>query len=174
MFLFEKENKMKKVCIWKDEAPFNCASQNVLHLSSKACDINWHAGTICIEARVRPSHASNYAMVCMKYTPNSSSITDIFIRYGREKVTYKSSVALFTEFVDVGIDEQFVDAIEDFFDHYDGKLPRGTIEITGGAFDEVGSSYVAFQKVMEILRFVFLSIDELNEDQLKCEVLKLL
>ena len=68
MFLFENEKETKKVCIWKDEEPFHCVSQKVLHLSSNACDIDWYAGTICIEARLNPHHASNYAMVCMKYT----------------------------------------------------------------------------------------------------------
>lgn len=174
MYLFESKNETKKVCIWKDEEPFHCMSQNVLHLSSEACDINWHAGIICMEARLNPHHASNYAMVCMKYTPIASSIADVFIRFGKEKVTYRSKVIPFNKSVHVGLNKEYVDAIEDFFYLCNGKLPCGMIEIIGGAFDEVGSSYVAFQKLMELLSFVFLNIEKLNEDQLKCEIFKLL
>ena len=174
MFLFENEKETKKVCIWKDEEPFHCVGQKVLHLGSNACDVDWYAGTICIEARLNPHHASNYAMVCMKYTPKPSSKTDIFIRFGKERVTYRSKVIPFNKSVHVGLNKEFVDAIEDFFDLCNGNLPCGTIEIIGGAFDEVGSSYAAFQKVMEILSFAFLNIEKLNENQLKSEVFKLL
>lgn len=147
MFLFENEKETKKVCIWKDEEPFHCVGQEVLHLGSNACDVAWYAGTICIEARLNPHHASNYAMVCMKYTPKPSSKTDIFIRFGKERVTYRSKVIPFNKSVHVGLNKEFVDAIEDFFDLCNGNLPRGTIEIIGGAFDEVGQVMRHFKKL---------------------------
>lgn len=147
MFLFENEKETKKVCIWKDEEPFHCVGQEALHLGSNACDVAWYAGTICIEARLNPHHASNYAMVCMKYTPKPSSKTDIFIRFGKERVTYRSKVIPFNKSVHVGLNKEFVDAIEDFFDLCNGNLPRGTIEIIGGAFDEVGQVMRHFKKL---------------------------
>ena len=150
MLLFANNNKYKKVCIWKDEVPFKYVGQNTLHLSVESGDINWHIGTICIEVKLNCWHASN----------------DCF---------FKSQVLPFNKEVTIGLNKEFADAIDEFFKGYLlGKLPGGTIEILGGAFDEVGSSNFAFKKVMNMLLFVFQHIDEFDEDKLQGELLKLM
>ena len=173
MLLFESNNENKKVCIWKDEIPFNYRGNNTLHMSVSSNDINWHIGTICIEAKLHPRHVSNYAMVCMKYMSNKKNETDIIVNFGRDTCFFKSQVLPFSKEVSIGLDEEFADAINEFFIEYPkSKLPSGTIEVLSGAFDEVGSSNVAFKKVMNMLVFVFQHIDEFDHNELQCELLK--
>lgn len=175
MLLFESDNGYKKVCIWKDEIPFKYVGRNTLHYSVETCDANWHIGTITIEVKLNSRHISNYAMVCMKYTYNQINRTDIIINFGKENYSFESQVLPFNKAVCVGLDKEFADAIDEFFKEYPlGKLPGGTIEILGGGYDEVGSSNVAFKKVMKILMFVFRHIDELSDNELQCEILKII
>ena len=54
------------------------------------------------------------------------------------------------------------------------RYTSGTIEILGGGYDDVGSSNVAFKKTMELLMFIFQHIDNLSDDELQCELLKLI
>lgn len=175
MLLFESDNGYKKVCIWKDEIPFKYVGQNTLHSSVESGDTNWHIGTIGIEVKLHPRHISNYAMVFMKYTDNQKNKTDIIINFGRENLFYKSQVLPFNKAVCVGLDKEFADAIDEFFKEYSlGRLPSGTIEILSGGYDEVGSSNVAFKKVMELLIFAFENIDDLSDVVLKSELINLL
>lgn len=175
MLLFESDNGYKKVCIWKNEIPFKYVGQNIIHLSAESGDINWHIGTICIEVKLHPRHISNYAMVCMKYTDNQKNKTEIIINFGKENFSYKSQVLPFNKVVCVGLNKEFAGAIDEFFKEYPlGKLPGGTIEILSGGYDEVGSSNVAFKRVMELLTFIFQNIDNLSDNELQCELLKLM
>ncbi len=175
MLLFENHNGYKGICIWKDEVPFKHVSNNILHIRTESGDVNWHVGTICLEAKLSPLCVSNYAMVCMKYTNNKKNGTDIIINFGREDFSFKSQVLPFRKEVSVGLDKEFADAISDFFKEFPhDSLPSGTIEIFSGAFDEIGSSNMAFKKAMNLLVFVFQNIDNFNDDELKCELLKLM
>lgn len=73
------------------------------------------------------------------------------------------------------MDKEFADAIDEFFKEYPfGKLPSGTIEILSGGYDEVGSSNVAFKKVMELLAFIFQHIDDSGDNELQYELLNLM
>lgn len=175
MILFESDNGHKKVCIWKDEMPFKCNGCEKMHLCLEACEEKWYTGTICMEAKLGSRHISNYALVCMKYTDNQEDKTNILINFGHEDLIFQSQVLPCDMGVHVGLDEEFADAIEEFFKEYPyGKLPCGTIEILGGGYDEVGSSNVAFKKVMELIIFVFQHIDELSDDMLKNRLLNIM
>lgn len=175
MLLFESKNGYKKVCIWKDQIPFNYVGEYNLHLCADAGDISWHIGTICIEVKLHPRHISNYAMICMKYTNNQENKTDIVINFGGKDIYFNSHVLPFNKDVCLGLDKEFADAIDEFFSEYPiGKLPSGTIEILSGGYDEVGSSNVAFKKVMEVLIFIFQNIDGLSDNDLQYEVLRLI
>ncbi len=175
MLLFESDDGYKKICIWKDEVPFEYVGQAALRLTTESGDINWHIGTICIEVKLHPRHISNYAMVYMKYIDNPKNKTDIIINFGKENISYKSQVLPFNKAICVGLDKEFADAIDEFFKEYPhGKLPSGTIEILSGGYDNVGSSNIAFKKTMELLIFVFQHIDDLSDNELQCELLKLM
>lgn len=175
MLLIKNDNEYKRIYIWKDEMPFQCVGQNTLHLRTEASDTNWHIGTICIEAQLHACCVSNYAMICMKYMDDQKDKTDIIINFGSEMTSFKSQVLPYNKTVCVGLNKEFADAIEEIFkENYLGKLPGGTIEILGGGYDEVGSSYVAFQKVMELLIFIFQRIDDLSDNDLQFELLNLM
>lgn len=174
MLLFESDNGYKKICLWKDEMPFNYVRKNSLHLCVEGGDINWHLGTICVEAKLHPRHVSNYAMICMRYRSNQENKTDIIINYGCEDDFFISQVLPFSKKVRIGLHREYLNAIDEFFKGYPfEKLPSGTIEIICGGYDEVGSSNIAFKKVMEILMFAFSHIDELSDNELQKELLKL-
>lgn len=174
MLLFENDTGYKKVCIWKDEIPFNYASHNTLDLCKEAGDTHWHNGTICIEAHLNPRHISNYGMVFMRYTYQNSNKTNITINYGKEDFSFVSQVIPFNKIISAGLDKEFADGIYKFFQEYpSGKLPGGTIEILSGGYDEIGSSIVSFQSVMEILVFIFQNIDEMDDNVLQDNVLNL-
>lgn len=175
MLLFESDTGYKKICIWKDEIPFNYVGQNTLRMCTEAGRIHWHIGKICVEVKLHPRHVSNYAMICMKYTNNQKNKTDVIINFGKETFSFKSKVLPFNKEIFVGLNREFVDAIEEFFREYPvGKLPAGTIEILCGGYDEVGSSNVAFKKVMEILVFIFEHIDEMSDNKLQSEIFNLM
>lgn len=175
VLLFESDNGNKKVCIWKDEMPFNYMGNSTLHMHTEAGSINWHVGTICLEVKLHPRHVSNYAMVCMKYMNNKKNEADIIVNFGRDTRFFKSQVLPFSKEVAIGLDKEFADAIAEFFKEYPlCKLSSGTIEILSGAFDEAGSGNVAFKKVMNMLVFVFQHIDKFDDDELQCELLKLM
>lgn len=175
MLLFESDNEYRKICLWKDEIPFDYEGYNFLRLCVEYGDVNWHIGTICIEAKLHPRHVSNYAMICMRYRNNQRNKTDIIINYGCEDDFFISQVLLLSKTVRIGLNREYLNAIDEFFKEYPlGMLSSGTIEIISGGYDEVGSSNMAFKKVMEILVFVFCHIDELSDNELQKELLKLI
>lgn len=175
MLLIKSDNEYKKICIWKDEVPFKCVGQNTLHLCAEAGDANWHTGTICIEAQLHACCVSNYAMVCIKYMDDQKDETNIIIDFASETFSFKSQVLPYNKTVCAGLNKEFADAIGEFFEEYSlGKLPGGTIKILGGGYDEVGSSNVAFKKVMKLLIFVFQHIDDMSDNDLRFELLKLM
>lgn len=141
----------------------------------KSSDTKWHVGSICLEVKLHPRHIGNYAMICMKYRNNQKNKTDIIINYGRENYTYKSQVLPFNKNIYVGLNKEFAEAIYEFFiENYDEKLPCGTIDILTGGFDEAGSNNESFKKVMTLLVFIFKHIDDMGDDELQCELLKML
>ena len=161
--------------LWKDELPFNCVQQNNMRLLVNAGMANWHIGTICIEARLGVRHISNYAMICMKYTDNQKDNVDILVNYGRNDTFFQSQILPYNKNVCTGLDKEFADAIYEYFEEYSqNQLPKGTVEILGGGFDEVGSSNFSFKKVMQLLLYVFQHIDNMSCDVLKNELLNLI
>lgn len=173
MLLMKNDNEYKKICIWIDEIPFNCVSQNDLHLCFNSGSASWYVGTICMEVKLNARHVSNYAMICMRYTNNKESETDVIINFGRSDITFSSFVLPFNKDVHIGLDEEFANAIDEFFRECSmEKLPSGTIEILNGGYDEVGSSHMAFKKAMELLCFIFQHIGRLDENELKNELLR--
>lgn len=171
MLLFESDNGYKKICIWRDEIPFRCVQKNKMHLSMQSGSIDWHIGTICIEAKLSARHISNYAMICMKYVNNQDNKVDIVVDYGRNDTLFKSQVLPFNKSIHIGIDKEFADAIYEYFQEYPQKeLPSGTIEVFGGGYDEVGSSNFSFKKVMQLLVYVFQNSDNLSYEELKAEL----
>ncbi len=175
MLLFESDNGYKKICIWKDEMPFNCIQKEKILLSMNARNADWHIGSICLEVKLGARHISNYAMICMRYTDNQENNVNILVSFGRDDILFQSQVLPYNKSVCVGLNREFADAIHEYFQEYpQNELPSGTIEVFGGGYDEVGSSSFSFKKGMQLLVYVFQHIDNISSDVLKNELLKLM
>lgn len=173
MLLFENDTGYKKVCIWKDEMPFRCTNQNKRQIHRTSGEVVWHEGIICIEALLRPFPPSSYAMVCMNYTSENSNGVDIIINQGEEECSFSSNVLPFHSKICVGLDDEFVEPVEEFFQeiHHE-RLPHGTIEILSGGYDKAGSSNYSFKKTMELLLFIYENIDNMSHQTLQTEIMK--
>lgn len=169
MMLYESDSGYKKINIWKDEMPAFCKKRKTICLNKKGNNnVCWHEGIICIEALLGPWHASNYAMVYMKYSSDVRKDVNIEINYGMENISFSSQVLPFNKKINVGLNVEFAEAIKEYFMFCSTKrLPVGTIEILGGGYDEVGSSNIAFKKVMDILLFIFENINHLDSLELR-------
>lgn len=174
--LFENNTGYKKISIWKDEIPIFCTKQTNLSFSKSVNNtLNWHEGIICVEALLGPWHANNYAMVCMKYSSSKKESVNVIINYGMENTSFQSKVLPVHKIINVGLQLEFAKAIEEFFVECSmDRLTGGTIEILGGVYDEVGSSNIAFKKVMDILLFLFEHIDQMNIIELEKKILGLM
>ncbi len=91
MMLYESKSGYKKINIWKDEMPVPCKKQKFICLNKMANNhVCWYEEIICIEALLGPWHASNYAMVYMKYSSNVRRDVNIKINYGVENIPFPS------------------------------------------------------------------------------------
>ncbi len=169
------EREHKKICIWKDEMPFMCKGEEKVFLHALAGETNWYNGVIAVEARLGARFISNYAMIFMKYIYKQQNTTDIIIHYGNEKRFYQSQVLPENKKIYIGLEKEFAEAIEEFFEKYTmNKLPSGIIEILGGGYNEIASSNNSFKKVMALLFFIFEHIDVLMDEQLQQELLDII
>ena len=172
MLLIENASKNKQVVIWKDEIPFYYEGKQQLELYAEAKEHGWNEGVICIEAKLNPLHISNYAMICMKYTKTMSDNVTIIIYSGEADIPFKSRVLPLSRSVYMGLNKEFEEVLRKFFEKCPNeKLPSGKIEILCGGCDEVGSSEVSFNKVMDLLFFAFSNIGKIDEDDFSKKIL---
>ncbi len=173
MLKFESNNGFSKIVLWDNEVPFDYISNKKKKLIIDAGKNIWHEGTLCIEAKLNPRHASNYAMICMKYTYIQSPQTDIVIHYGNY---YKNKMnGLFNKNAIVGINDFFAKIIYEIFGEFPrDSIPCGVLEVIGGAYDEVGSSYMSFKCIIELMIWVFSNYNRISEDSLGDEILNII
>lgn len=161
------------MCIWRNEEVCEYAGTKRLNMRVPAGKRHWYNGTICMEVKLHPRHISNYATICIKFTPKKESETEICIYAGEKQYVFESKVLPFNRRIQIGLLREFEEAIEEFlFECPREDLPSGSIEILYGGFDEVGSSKISFKKAMELLVFIFQKVDRINEEQLKQELLR--
>ena len=175
MLLCESDTGYKKICIWKDEMPFDYIGKVHESFNVNAGSGIWHTGMICIEAKLNPRHISNYALICMRYVKNFHNQTEIVIHSGKEEIGFASYVLPLNKCISVGLNEEFASCIKEIFMEYPHKnMPCGTIEILCGGYDEVSSSKMSFKKVIELLVFMFKNIDKMTDEELQNKLLLLL
>lgn len=164
MLSFESDNGFRKVRVWNNEVPFSYNPSKKLKMTIDSGKYFWNEEIICIEARLNPRHASNYAMVCVKYIRTQSDNTNIIINYGNCGMDNVQN-ELFNKNAVIGLDDYFADAIYEFFQECPKNIiPNGTIEVIGGAYDEIGSSNSSFKYIMELLMWIFINYNKINED----------
>lgn len=170
MLKFESDNGFRKIVLWNNEVPFDYISNKKKKMIIDAGNNIWYEGTLCIEAKLNPRHASNYAMICMKYTYIKSPKTDIVIHYGNY---YKDKMnGLFNKKAVVGLDDFFAKTIYDIFREFPPDIiPCGVLEVIGGAYDEVGSSYMSFKCIIELMIWIFSNYNRISKDSLGDEIL---
>lgn len=171
MLKFESNDGFRKIVLWNNEVPFDYISNKKMKMIIGAGKNVWHEGTICMEAKLNQRHASNYAMICMKYTYTQSKKTDIIIHYGNYYKDKKIN-GLFNKNAVIGLDDFFAKAIYDFFRECPPNIiPCGVLEVIGGAYDEVGSSYMSFKCIIELMIWIFSNYNRISEDSLGGEML---
>ncbi|WP_281085569.1 hypothetical protein [Eubacterium ruminantium] len=170
MLKFESNDGFSKIVLWDNEVPFDYDSHKKKKMIIDAGKNVWHEGTICMEAKLNPRHASNYAMICMKYTYTQSKKTDIIIHYGNYHKDKKNG--LFNKNAFVGLDDFFAKTIYEIFSELPSDIiPCGVIEVIGGAYDEVGSSFMSFKCIIELMIWIFSNYNRISEDSLGDEIL---
>ena len=171
MLRFESDYEFRKVALWNNEIPFDYISSKEKHMEIKAGKGVWHEGTICMEAKLNHGHASNYAMVCIKYTYRPSQTTEIIIHYGNCRKN-TGMTGLYNKNAIVGLDEFFANIIYKFFEECPSEtIPGGVVEVVGGAYDEIGSSYMSFKCVIETVIWIFSNYKKISEKGLGEEIL---
>lgn len=171
MLEFESDNGFRKIKLWNNEMPFNYISNKNMSLTIDAGDETWYEGTLCLEAKLNPRHASNYAMICMKYTYVQCSKTQIIIHYGIEYIDKKKN-ELFNKNAIVGLDDFMAKAIYDIFGECASEsFPCGVLEVIGGAYDEVGSSYMSFKRIVELMIWIFSNYSKIDNEELGNKIL---
>ena len=170
MLKFESDNGFRKIVLWNNEVPFDYVSNKKKKMIIDAGKNIWYEGTLCIEAKKIPSHASNYAMICMRYTYSQSQKTDIVIHYGNG---YKDKTnVLFNKNAIIGLDDEYAKNIVEIFKEIPSEnIPRGVIEVIGGAYDEIGSSYMSFKRIIELMIWIFTNYNKISKDSLRDEIL---
>lgn len=170
MLKIESDDGFYKIILWKNEIPFDYVSNKKKKMIIDAGNSTWYEGTLCIEAKKIPSHASNYAMICMRYTYSQSPKTDIVIHYGN---CYKDKTnGLFNKNAIIGLDDEYAQNIVEILKEIPSEnIPRGVIEVIGGAYDEIGSSYMSFKRIIELMIWIFTNYNIISKDSLGDEIL---
>ncbi|BCN32366.1 hypothetical protein [Anaeromicropila herbilytica] len=143
-----------QIKIWDDEIPKQqlCVIKNI----SKRLDGNGicleQNKTMAVELRL-PRNISNYAMLGLVYENNTIS-TNIEIEINDyEEIEYVENIALKTDYIHMGIPEDYVNGIEKSINKLNNEelISNGNYKFCVGAHGEVGSSTISFMIVCSIL-----------------------
>lgn len=164
MIEYVKLDAFRKMRIWIDELPNentgNCYEHmNVYDANS---DVYWFEGIICIELRIAPRTASNYAMINLKFTRDESKKFKVVYKINDEEEIMESDIAMPNDKINTGIVKNYYKSMERYFEYLSQKniFPCGTLEVLGGRYGTIGSSEVAVIIVLNIL----LNLYNLNND----------
>ena len=163
MVKYENDSKTKKIYIWKEENPLDVVLEEKLEIEVPAKEVFWNEGMICVEAKMNPCHTSNYAMLCINYKANNSGKTNIIINYNIEKNSMGTNCQVFNDNSVIGLNNEFAEYLSTIFSESEIDFSSGIIEIIGGAYDEVGSSYYSFEKIMELISIIFGNYEQIGE-----------
>lgn len=163
MVKFEKLDTYRKMRLWMNEVPeeskFTTSDKILEYRGNK--DIYWFNGILCLELRIAPRAASNYAMLNLKFTQNQSSKFQVIYHESDMEELVNSDIAMKNDLVKTGIVKKYNSAFTQVFDELDSKniFPSGILEILGGRYGSIGSSDIA----VKIVLINLLKLFELNE-----------
>ena len=95
-------------------------SDKILEYSGNR-DIHWFNGILCLELRIAPRVASNYAMLNLKFTQNQSSKFQVIYYESDTEELADSDIAMKNDLVKTGIVKKYNSALTQVFDELDSK-----------------------------------------------------
>lgn len=164
MVKFETLDSYRKMKLWINEAPEknnNILPQNVSEYNAND-SIHWFNGILCLELRIAPRAASNYAMLCLRFTEIPYSKFQVKYDLNLTNMIVQSDIAMPNDVVRTGIPKEYYSALMQVFTELEPQncFPCGTLEILGGRYALIGSSNIAFKIVLKNLINLF----ELNKE----------
>ena len=120
-------------------------------------NVRWFNGELCLELRIAPRAASNYAMLNLKFTECQSSKFQVVYKCCGSDETVQSDIAMPNDVVRTGIVKEYQKTLQQVFEELSlqNLFPSGTLEIIGGRYGSIGSSDIAVKVVLKILIRLF-------------------
>ena len=163
MLKSEDLDTYRKMKLWINEMP-DSVDNTVTYKADEykaSKNIHWFHGELCLELRIAPRAASNYAMLNLKFTGYQSSKFQVVYKVCNADEIVKSDIAMPNDTVKTGIVKEYYKTLQQVFDEMSLQyvFPSGTLEIIGGRYGVIGSSAVAVKVVLKILLKLF-ELDE--------------
>lgn len=159
MLMNEKLDTYRKMKLWINEIPENVDNSVAYKVCEYAAseNIHWFNGELCLELRIAPRAASNYAMLNLIFKECQSSKFQVVYKYCCSNEIVQSDIAMPNDVVKTGIVREYQKTLQQIFDELSLQclFPSGTLEIIGGRYGTIGSSDVAVEVVLKILIKLF-------------------
>lgn len=166
----------RKMRLWINEMPeerSNEVSNKILEYNAND-KMHWFEGILCLELRIAPRAASNYAMLNLKFTKNQCSKFQVKYDLSNSKKIVESDIAMKGDTIRTDIVEKYGSSMTQVFNELDSQniFPSGTLEILGGRHGSIGSSDIAVKIVLRNLLKLFELNEQLNTSDINSLVLK--
>ena len=176
MVKYEILDSYRKMRLWINEMPeeSNIIASNKLLEYNANDNIHWFNGILCLELRIAPRAASNYAMLNLKFTENQCSKFQVKYDLSNSEEIVKSDIAMNGDTIRTDIVQKYDSAMTQVFNELDSQniFPSGTLEILGGRHGSVGSSNMAVKIVLRNLLKLFELNERLNTSDIHSLILK--
>lgn len=171
MMQYIKLDEFRKMNIWINEMPSEGENYSYKYIDvyEGNNNIQWFQGVICIELKIAPRVASNYAMLKLRFVKDESLKFKVVYKFSEEDSIVKSDIAMLNDTVKTGIVKAYFESMQQYFEslYQQEMFPSGTLEILGGRYGMVGSSDIAISILLDILLSLFKTNKELSQDTIK-------
>lgn len=166
----------RKMKLWINEVPEKSSgivSNKMLEYNANE-DVHWFKGIICLELRIAPRAASNYAMLSLRFTENQCSKFQIKYSLSDSDEIVQSDIAMEGDTIRTDIVKKYNSALLQVFEELKPQnvFPSGTLEILGGRHGSIGSSNMAVKIVLRSLLKLFELNENLNVNDINSLVLQ--
>lgn len=154
-----KLDAYRRMKLWINELPKDASDMvmDKVYEYNGNENIHWFTGILCLELRIAPRAASNYAMLNLKFTATQSSKFQVVYKFCKSDEIIQSDIAMQNDVVKNGIIKEYYKTLLQTFEKLSlqNKFPSGKLEILGGRHGSIGSSEVAVKVVLMILLKLF-------------------
>ena len=176
MVKFAMLDSYRRMRLWINDMPEesnNMVSNKILEYNANN-NIHWFKGIICLELRIAPRAASNYAMLNLKFTESQCSKFQVKYDLSNSEEIVKSDIAMKGDTIRTDIVKKYDSAMTQVFNELDSQniFPSGTLEILGGRHGSIGSSNMAVKIVLKNLLKLFELNEQLNTSDINSLILK--